>query len=313
MEEFPETKRRGAMALKFRIFKNTIKQGLQGLWRNRGMGIASISSITAVLMILGIILILILSINNFVLETTAKFDTIQIFLEDDLTAENMTSIEDKVKSNKGVVSILFQSKSQALDSFKEDFGEDAYLLDGLEEKNPLPDSYIIQLEDIKYADNVVNMLKTLDGIEKVKYDKDVIDKLITFADYIRLGGIIVIGVLVFVSVFIISNTIKLTVASRRREINIMKYVGATNNYIRGPFIIEGILFGLLGAGISIILVYYGYEYFFGLVSDRLYTLFSVFLVAPKMIFKDIAIMFSAIGIGIGALGSLISLKRFLNV
>ncbi len=277
------------------------------------MGIASISSITAVLMILGIILILILSINNFVLETTAKFDTIQIFLEDEVTEETMNGIEDKVKSQDGVISILFQSKSQALNSFKEDFGEEAYLLDGLEEKNPLPDSYIIQLEDIKYSEDVVYMLKTLDGIEKVKYDKDVIDKLIIFADYIRLGGIIVIAVLVFVSVFIISNTIKLTVASRRREINIMKYVGATNNYIRGPFIIEGILFGLIGAGISILLVYYGYEYFFGLVSDRLYALFSVFLVAPKIIFKDIAIIFLAIGIGIGALGSLISLKRFLNV
>ncbi|TJX15245.1 ABC transporter permease [Tissierella creatinini] len=301
------------MLLKFRIIKNTIKQGLQGIWRNRGMGVASISSITAVLMILGIILILILSINNFVLETTAKFDTIQIFLEDEVTEETMAGIEEKVKNQDGVISILFQSKSQALDSFKDDFGEEAYLLDGLEEKNPLPDSYIIQLEGIKYSENLVNMLKTLDGIEKVKYDKDVIDKLITFADYIRLGGIIVIGVLVFVSVFIISNTIKLAVASRRREINIMKYVGATNNYIRGPFIIEGILFGLIGAGISILVVYYGYEYFFGLVSDRLYALFSVFLVAPKMIFKDIAIMFSAIGIGIGALGSLISLKRFLNV
>ena len=305
--------RKGAMVLKFRIFKNTIKQGIQGLWRNRGMGVASITSITAVLMILGIILILILSINNFVHETTAKFDTIQIFLEDDISQEIMTNIEESVKKSRGVVSILFQSKSQALDSFKEDFGEDAYLLDGLEEKNPLPDSYIIQLEDIKYADNVVNVLKTLDGIEKVKYDKDVIDKLITFADYIRFGGIIVIAILVFVSVFIISNTIKLTVASRRREINIMKYVGATNNYIRGPFIMEGIFFGLIGACISIMMVYYGYEYFFGLVSDRLYSLFSVFLVAPKMIFKDIAIMFSAIGIGIGALGSLISLKRYLNV
>lgn len=301
------------MALKSRIIKNTIKQGLQGLWRNRGMGVASITSISAVLMILGIILILILSINNFVYDTTSKFDTIQIFLEDDLSEDALTEIEDKVKKNEGVVSIMFQSKSQALDQFKKDFGDDAYLLDGLEENNPLPNSYIIQLEGIKDAENVVNLLKTLDGIEKVKYDKDVIDKLITIADYIRFGGVIVIAVLVFVSVFLISNTIKLTVASRRREINIMKYVGATNNYIRGPFIIEGVMFGLLGAVISIFMVYYGYEYFFDLVNDRLYTLFSVFLVAPKMIFTDIAIMFSAIGIGIGALGSLVSLKRFLNV
>lgn len=277
------------------------------------MGIASISSISAVLMILGIILILILSINNFVLDTTTKFDEIQVFLEDDLSDDILSNIEDTAKKNPGVISIMFQSKDQALKQFKDEWGEEAYLLDGLENNNPLPDSYIIQVEDIKYAENVVKSLKTLDGIEEVKYDKDVIDKLLIVANYIRFGGLIVIGILVFVSIFIISNTIKLTVASRRREINIMKYVGATNNYIRGPFIMEGILFGLIGAVVSIFIVYLGYEYFFDLVNERLYSLFAVFLVAPKLIFKDIAIIFSAIGVGIGGLGSLLSLKRFLNV
>lgn len=301
------------MRLKFRIIKNTIKQGLQGMWRNRGMGMASVTSISAVLMILGLILILILSINNFVLDTTTKFDEIQIFLVDDLTEDQLAAIEKTAKDNDGVVSVMYQSKDQALDIFKEDWGDEAYLLEGLEEKNPLPNSYIIKIKDLEYADNVVNSVKTLDGVEEVKYDKDVIDKLVTFADYIRLGGIAIIAVLVFVSVFIISNTIKLTVSSRRREINIMKYVGATNSFIRGPFIIEGVLFGLIGAVISIFIVYFGYEYFFDLVNDKLYTLFSVFLVTPKVIFKDIAIIFLAIGVGIGGLGSMVSLKRFLNV
>lgn len=283
------------------------------MWRNRGMGLASVTSISAVLMILGIILILILSINNFVLDTTTKFDEIQVFLEDDLSDDILSNIEDTTKKNDGVISIMFQSKDQALKQFKEEWGDEGYLLDGLENNNPLPDSYIIQVEDIKYADAVVNSLKTLDGIEEVKYDKDVIDKLLLVANYIRYGGLIIIGILVFVSIFIISNTIKLTVASRRREINIMKYVGATNNYIRGPFIMEGVLFGLIGAVVSIIIVYLGYEYFFELVNEKLYSLFSVFLVAPKLIFKDISIIFSAIGVGIGGLGSLLSLKRFLNV
>jgi cell division transport system permease protein len=290
-----------------------MKQGFQGMWRNRGMGVASITSISAVLMILGIILILILSINNFVMDTTTKFDEITVFLEDDINDEQMTKIEEKAKENEGIVSIIFESKDQALEKFKEDWGDEAYLLDGLEKNNPLPNSYIIKIEEIAYAQNLVNSLKGLDGVEEVKYDKEIIDKLLVVADYIRLGGIIVIAILVFVSIFIISNTIKLTVTSRRREINIMKYVGATNNYIRGPFIIEGVLFGLIGAIISIFIVYYGYEYFFGLVNERLYSLFSVFLIAPTMIFTDIAIIFSAIGIGIGALGSLVSMKRFLNV
>ncbi len=313
MEELVETNRRVVMNLRFRIFKNIMKQGFQGMWRNRGMGVASITSISAVLMILGIILILILSINNFVMDTTTKFDEITVFLEDDINDEQMTKIEEKAKENEGIVSIIFESKDQALEKFKEDWGDEAYLLDGLEKNNPLPNSYIIKIEEIAYAQNLVNSLKGLDGVEEVKYDKEIIDKLLVVADYIRLGGIIVIAILVFVSIFIISNTIKLTVTSRRREINIMKYVGATNNYIRGPFIIEGVLFGLIGAIISIFIVYYGYEYFFGLVNERLYSLFSVFLIAPTMIFTDIAIIFSAIGIGIGALGSLVSMKRFLNV
>jgi cell division transport system permease protein len=185
-------------------------------------------------------------------------------------------------------------------------------LEGLEE-NPLPDSYIIKVNDIELAENLVNAVKTLDGVEEVKYYKDVIDKLLVFAGYIRVGGIVIIGILVFVSVFIISNTIKITVSSRRREINIMKYVGATNDYIRGPFIIEGVLFGLLGAVLSIAVVYFGYEYLYDSMNEKLYNLFTFYLVDPKIIFADIAIIFGTIGSGIGALGSLLSLKRYLNV
>ncbi len=304
--------RRVVIALKFRIFKNVIKQGFQSMWRNRGMGIASISSISAVLMILGVVLILVLSINNAVLDTKLKFDEVEVFLVDDLSNESMDIIEGTVKEYPGVLSILFRSKEQALEIMKEEWAEEAYLLDGLE-INPLPDAYIIKVNDIEYADELVNDVKTLDGVEEVKYYKDVIDKLLIFAGYIQFGGIMIIGILVFISVFIISNTIKITVSSRRREINIMKYVGATNGYIRGPFIMEGVFLGIIGAMISIGIVYFGYEYFYNSMNDKLYDLFTFYLVDPKLIFADLAIMFGTIGSGIGALGSLVSLKRFLNV
>lgn len=276
------------------------------------MGLASVGSISAVLIILGIVLILILSINNLVLEVKTKFDEIQVFLELDLEDKDIGIIEEAIKSKEGVLSVVFRSKEQGLEIMKEEWEGDSYLLDGLEE-NPLQNSYIIQLQDIKYADSVVKELKTIKGIEDVKYYKDIIDKLMIIANYIRVGGIVVIGVLVLVSVFIISNTVKITVASRRREINIMKYVGATNGYIRGPFIIEGVLFGLIGAALSIVVINYGYEYFFKSVSDKLYVLLTVYLVSPALLVKDITIMFTAIGVGIGALGSILSLKRFLNV
>ena len=298
--------------MKLRVVRNIVKQGFQGMWRNRGMGLASISSISAVLMILGLVLILILTINNVVLETKTKFDEIQIYLEDSLTNEDLDNIEYQIKDLEGVLSVVFLSKEQGLEIMKEGWEEESYLLEGLEE-NPLQNSYIIQLRDIKYAEEIVPRLKLIKGVDDVKYYQDIIDKLLTIANYIRFVGIGVIGALVLISIFIISNTIKITVSSRKREISIMKYVGATNGYIRGPFIIEGILFGLMGSILSIAVINYGYEYFFKSVNDKLYLLLTVYLVSPSMLIKDITIIFMSIGVGIGALGSIVSLKRFLNV
>ena len=299
------------MNMKFRIFNNILKQGFQGMWRNRGMGLASISSITAVLIILGLVLIMILSINNVVLDIKNKFDEVEIFLEDHITDEQLNKIESEAKNNEGVLSVRYQSKDQALANMKEDWEGESYLLDGLE-PNPLQNALIIKLKDIEYADSLVDKVKGLEGIDEVMYNADIINKLVLTANYVRGGGLIIIGILIFVSVFIISNTIKITVTARKREINIMKYVGATNGYIRGPFIIEGILFGLIGAITSILIVNYGYGYFFNTVSDRLYVLFTVYLVPPMALMKDVSIIFIAIGVGIGALGSLVSLKRFLD-
>ncbi len=232
--------------MNFRILKNIIKQGFQGVWRNRGMGLASISSITAVLIILGIVLIMVLSINNVVIDTKSRFDEVQIFLEDEITDEQLARIENEAKNTQGVLSVVFQSKEQALETMKKQWEEDAYLLEGLE-TNPLPNSLIVQLKDIEYADLVVDKVSGFQGIEEIKYNKDIIDKLILFSNYIRAGGLVIVAILILVSIFIISNTIKITVTARRREIDIMKYVGATNGYIRGPFIIEGLVFGLIGA------------------------------------------------------------------
>lgn len=301
------------MNMSFRIFKNVLKQGFQGMWRNRGMGIASVGSITAVLIILGMVLIMILSINNIVSETQSKFDEIQVFLEDDIKEKNIDTIGNKIKSSDGVKDVKFLTKDEAMKDMKEDWGEEGGLLEGLEDENPLPNSYIIQLKDIEYADAVVENIKGMKGIEEVKYYRDIIENLLSTANYIRITGVIIIIILMAVSVFIISNTIKITVTARKREVNIMKYVGATNGYIRGPFIIEGILLGLIGAILSILIVNYGYDYLFKVINEKLYVIFTVYLVAPHALLKDISIMFIAIGVGIGTLGSLVSLKRFLNV
>ena len=297
---------------KFRIMQNTFRQSFKSMWRNRGMGLASISSISAVLVILGFVLILIMSINSLVIDVQNRFDEIEIFLAKDINDENKDKIEDYAKGQDGVISVEYISQEDAIETMKEQWGEEAYLLEGIGE-DTLPDSYIIKLEDIQDTEKIVEAINTIDGVEKVKYHKEIIEKLTTLASYIRLGGVIIIGILIAISVFIISNTIKLTVLSRKREINIMKFVGATNSYIKTPFVLEGILFGIVASLISIVIVYFGYEYLFESINEKLYVLFSVILVPPEAILKDIAIMFISIGSGIGAIGSMVSMRKHLNV
>ena len=279
------------------------------------MSIASIGSVGATLTILGVILILILNINTAANTTQQQFDEIQVYLKDDLSNEEIEKVGQAINDSDGVSSVIFQSKEQALEIWKEEWGDQGYLLEGLEgqEENPLPDSFIIQLFDIEYADSVADKIKGFNSVEEIKYYKDIVDKLMSVANFVRIGGLVLIGILVLISVFIISNTVKITVAARRREIGIMKYVGATNGYIRGPFMVEGVLLGLVGTGIAILITFYGYKYIANMLNERLYVLFTVYMIPPQVMINDIAIIFIAIGVGIGLLGSLISLKKFLNV
>lgn len=305
-------KKKVDIVMKLRILKNIFKQGFQGMWRNRGMGLASVGSITAVLIILGLVLIMVLSVNNAVIETKDQFDEIQVFLDDNITEDQEDSIKTSVEAMAGVKSVTYLSKDEALEEMKEDWKENAGVLEGIE-NNPLPDSYIIKLDNVDEVNNIVNRAEKLDGVDEVKSFQDLIGKLLVVTDNIQIGGFIIIVILVLISIFIISNTIKLTVTARRREIGIMKYVGATNGYIRGPFVIEGLLFGLIGSLLSILIINYGYQYFFGLLTNETFKMLSDYLISPKELFKDVSIIFVSIGMGIGVLGSLVSIKRFLNV
>lgn len=300
--------------MRLRILRNIFKQGFQGMWRNRGMGLASIGSITAVLIILGLVLIMVLSMNSAVLETKSQFDELQIFLYDDINEDIEDNIKTTTEGLEGVESVTFYSKDEALEEMKEDWEDNASVLEGIEDNNPLENSFIVKLNDVDKAKFIVEETEKLEGVESVKSFQELIGNLLTITNNIQIGGLAIIIILVFVSIFIISNTIKLTVTARRREINIMKYVGATNGYIRGPFVIEGLLFGLIGAGLSIFIINYGYQYFFKFLSkDESLRLISKYLISPKVLIKDISIIFVSIGAGIGTLGSLVSIKRFLNV
>lgn len=290
----------------------SIKETFKSLFRNHLMSVASITSVAASLLVLGIIMSVILNINSFSEGIKHQFDSIEIYLEDDLTRNEILELGDAIQNIEGVHSIIFETREQALENLKIDFDEYAYLLDGLEH-NPFPNTYIINLDDVIYADSVVDQIQNLNGIEEVKFYKDLINRIIDVTSYVRNIGLIMTLFLAAISTFIINNTIKLTINARRKEISIMKYVGATSWYIRWPFVLEGTILGLIGALISTGLVYLVYSYSYDLFTTQFYVVFAAYILNVKSVVNEILYLNILIGAGIGALGSMVSIRRYLNV
>lgn len=279
------------------------------------MGFASISSVTAVLIILGFVLIIVLNVNNLAMVAKETFDQIAVYIVEGTEEEQIEQMGISFREIDGVMGVAYQTKDYALERVKEDWGEDAILLQDLR-NNPFPDTYIVQLSDVSMSDEVIEKLKTFEGVDEVRYYQEAVNTLIKMADFVKRFGAGIIIALLLISVFIISNTIKITVLSRQREIELMQYIGATNGYVRGPFILEGIMLGLLGSLMAILLIILGYNYIINYLAGRYVALISGmsgYLVGVEMIMDDLIIIFLTIGIGIGILGSLVSLKKFLSV
>lgn len=293
--------------------KYILRQAFQSVFRNKMMGMASIGSVTAVLVILGYIMMLILNINNAALITKEEFDEIAVYIIEEATDQEIKQLGEDIKKINGVLTVVYRPKDTALEEEKMKWGDDAYLLEGLR-RNPLPNTYVVQLKDVKYSDYVIQEIKRSGFVEDTRYYQEAVKSLISISDMLKRIGVVIISILIFISVFIISNTIKITVVFRRKEIELMQYIGATNGYVRGPFIIEGIVLGIIGSAIAIGIIALSYNYFTGYLTQYFALLsgFSTYIVKFNLIFKDIAIIFVTIGVGIGALGSLISLKKFLN-
>ena len=290
----------------------SLKETFKSLFRNRLMSIASISSVAASLLILGIILSIVININSFSEGVKHQFDSINVYLVEDLSRTDIMLIGNQMEDLKGVHSIVYETKEQALENMRIDFEDYSYLLDGLE-YNPFPNTYVINLEDVAYADSVVAKVKTFQGIEEVKYYKDLINQIIDITSYMRNIGLVLSLFIAAIATFIINNTIKLTINSRQREISIMKYVGATSWYIRWPFILEGTILGFVGALISTGLVYIIYSYSFKLFSSQFYVVAAAYILNVETLLHEVLYLNILIGAGIGALGSMLSIRKYLNV
>ncbi|MDE4541098.1 permease-like cell division protein FtsX [Thermoanaerobacterium sp. R66] len=286
-----------------------IKEGLTNVKRNRAMTVASITSVTAALLILGLFLIIILNVDSMAIQVESQLE-LKAFINDNYDAAKVAKVGEEIKAISGVKSITFESKKDALNNFKKQLGDKSYLVNGLENDNPMPQSFIVKVTDANMMKQVSEEIKKIDGVTQVSYGQDVVDKLLGIIKIIRIVGLFVILILFIISVVIISNTIKLGVFARRREINIMKYIGATDWFIRWPFLVEGIVLGLVGSVLAIAILGFIYGYASDLVNNKL----IIFTLLPAgVVIKQSLVYFLAMGSLIGAIGSGISIKRFLNV
>ncbi|MDK2933710.1 MAG: cell division transport system permease protein [Clostridiales bacterium] len=273
------------------------------------MSLASIGTVLACLIIFGMFLLFSVNLNYIGAQVQEQWE-IKVFIDEKIPSHEIPIIGEQIKKIKYIKACTLETKEQALENYKKQLGEDAYILEGFDEFNPLRDSYNINLDDIRYADQVVQQLSEIPGIAKVKNHKEFVDRLLKVTEFVRMASLWIMLLLACIAVFIISNTIKLAVFARRKEINIMKFVGATDWFIRWPFIIEGMLIGLIGALISLLLVGYGYDYILKLIYQSM----NIFkLRSFSEIFEALAFIFISFGISIGAVGSAISIRKYLRV
>lgn len=294
-----------------RRFFSAIGEGLVGLWRNKSMGVASIVSICSMLLILGGITFGVFVANNIVEDMKTKVDQIDVILEPEVTHERVLKIKEELKKIENVKEVNYVSKEKALEKMKEQWKENSFLLDGME--SALPESYELKVENIENSSTVASNIYNIKDVEKVVYYKDIVDKLTKMSDVVKYVGITLVGVLLLVSFFIMSITIKLTVIARRKEISIKKYIGATNMSITGPFIVEGMLLGVLGAGISFAMIFFAYKYVYKSLAWGVGNILYNYLIPVNIFGFYVAIAYFGIGIGIGILASIFSSRKYMKV
>ena len=289
----------------------TIKQAFIQFGRNRSMSVISIFAITCMMLILSLFFILFININAAAETIKGDNDSIEIFLLDETTQDDANVMIADLKQQEGVEDAFYKTKEEAMAEFRARWGDNGYLLDSLED-NPLPNSVVIKIADLEKADAIAEHAATYEGIEDVKYYKSTVDKLLKATDFIKISALVMMLFLIIVSIVVVSNTIKLTVFNRADEISIMKYVGATNWFIRGPFLVEGILIGIISAVISLAITYLVYDQIVDIISDQVYQMLSMPMVPVGFLIFNFAWIFLALGVSIGSCGSIISMRKFLD-
>lgn len=297
--------------MKFNTLKYFFVDAFKSLKRNRTLSIAAMITVLITFFIFGTFMLIGLNFNKAIEDVASKVE-VKVNLDDDIKLIDQREIQLKLEEQSGVKEVVYESKEEAFLNFKESLKDNPGLLQGFDlQNNPLPSSFIVKLEDPIYAEEIAKVVEGMSGVEDIsKQQQDMIDTISSFIDGVRIAGVVLFVVFIGVSIFLITNTTKITVYSRRREVGIMKFVGATDWFIRWPFIIEGMIIGFVGSLLASLLLYFLYKSIFGYIVS---TMFLVSLVPPSFVLGVLTWGFLAGGTAIGALGSIVALRKFLDV
>ncbi len=298
--------------MKHSIIGYLLGEGFRNVFHNKKSSGASLAIMCATMLIFGIFFMIIENINSAV-KTIELQQGMQVFIQKDATDEQISQIGEQIKAINGVNTIKFISKEDALNYNREKLGNPALFV-GYDEENPFKASYLVTLTDLKLSSEVQENIYKLDNIASITSQDNTINNLVKIANGIKIVSIVVLSLLVIISIFIIANTIKLTVHARRKEISIMKYVGATDSFIRWPFIIEGIIIGIIAAIISLAVLGLAYNLIISkLGNSAVLAKIGMSLLSFADISTLLVIVYLVLGIGIGALGSTISMRKYQKV
>ena len=294
-----------------RIFGRGIKDAGKSVFRNFSLSLASISSTAITLIIVGIAILFTYNVNS-ITKHIEDVLTVVVFIDKNVDDSQIEIVKDKIIQNSNVLESSFEYKSK--DAMKEQLSANEDLKNVLNtlDENPLQATVVFKVKDVKKINDTANEVKNIEGVDQVKYGESLASKLVSMLEVIRNACIITVIALIAVTVFLISNTIKITIFSRRQEISIMRLVGTSNTVIKLPFLVEGFILGVIGSIIPVLLTIFGYIFLYDYVGGNLFS-DLIILVKPETIVYTTSLVLVIVGGLVGMFGSLNAVRRYLKI
>lgn len=297
--------------MRYNSFTYLLSEGFRNLFKNKKATMSSLVTMICAMFLFGIFFAIGENVNT-IMEQVNMAQGMEVFIDIDATDEEISELGNKIRSLGGVNSATLKTKQEALDSVKDELKDFQTLLEGFE--GVFPASYIVTLTDLSLSEQVKSEILQMENVDEIMSSDQTIELLIKIANGVRVAIAVIFVLLIIIAITIISNTIKLTVHARRKEISIMKYVGATNSFIRGPFIVEGIIIGIIAALITVCIVGVLYNVIIEKIeSSMILQQMQVSLLQFQDLSRYILIVYAVLGIGIGIVGSSISMRKYLEV